>query len=80
LTGAVAQRLDELVRQQTKAFQGDVIGLNLQPDHVHLFAGFPPTLAVPKIMHHLKGYASHELRQEFDWLNRRRPSRWTRSY
>ena len=31
-------------------------------------------------MHHLKGYTSHELRQGFDWLNRRRLSLWTRSY
>lgn len=80
LTAAVAQRLDELVGGQVKALQGDVIALEIQPDHEQLYAGFRPNLAVPKIMHHLKGYTSHELCQEFDWLNRRRPSLWTRSY
>ena len=80
LTDGVAQRLDELVCQQVKALKGDVFAPEIQPDHVHLFAEFPPTLAVRQIMHRLKGHNSHELRKEFDWLKRRRPSLWTRSY
>ena len=80
LTDEVAQRLDELIHEQVKALKGDVIALEIQPDHVHLFAEFPPTLAVRQIMHRLKGHTSHELHNEFDWLNSRLPSLWTRSY
>lgn len=81
LTDQVAQRLNEMIREQVnKALKGDVIALEIQPDHVHLFAEFPPILAVRQIMHRLKGHTSHELRKEFDWLNSRLPSLWTRSY
>ncbi|MHC4088696.1 MAG: IS200/IS605 family transposase [Planctomycetota bacterium] len=80
LTDAVSQRLDTLIREQVQALKGDVIALEIQPDHVHLFAEFPPTLAVRQIMHRLKGHTSHELRKDFDWLNSRLPSLWTRSY
>lgn len=80
LTDQVAQRLDEMIRKQVKALRGEVIALEIQPDHVHLFAEFPPTLAVRQIMHRIKGHTSHELRKEFDWLNSRLPSLWTRSY
>lgn len=80
LTDQVAQRLDELIYEQVKALKGDVIALEIQPNHVHLFAEFPPTLAVRQIMHRLKGHTSHELRKEFNWLNSRLPSLWTRSY
>lgn len=80
LTDAVSRRLDALIREQVQALKGDVIALEIQPDHVHLFAEFPPALAVRQIMHRLKGHTSHELRKEFDWLNSRLPSLWTRSY
>lgn len=80
LTDAVSRRLDALIREQVQALKGDVIALEIQPDHVHLFAEFPPTLAVRQIMYRLKGHTSHELRKEFDWLNSRLPSLWTRSY
>ena len=80
LTGTVAQRLDEMIREQVEALGGDVIAMEIQPDHVHLFAEFPPTLAVRQIMHRIKGHTSHELRKEFAWLNSRLPSLWTRSY
>lgn len=80
LVNAVAQRLDEIIREQVRALEGEVVALEIQPGHVHLFAEFPPTLAIRQIMHRLKGYTSHELRKEFDWLNTRLPSLWTRSY
>lgn len=80
LTDQVAQRLEELIREQVDALRGEVVALEIQPDHVHLFAEFPPTLAVRQIVHRLKGHTSHELRKESGWLNPRLPSLWTRSY
>jgi putative transposase len=75
----VAKRLEQLIREKTTALKGEVINLVIQPDHVHLFCSFPPTIAPYQIMHRLKGYSAHILRQEFPWLQRRRPSLWTRS-
>lgn len=80
LVDVVAKRLEELIREQTETLGGKVIALEICLDHVHLFANFPPTLAVRQIVHRIKGYTSHGLRKDFDWLNSRLPSLWTRSY
>lgn len=80
LTGAVADRLVELLREVTSELEGEVLELVVRPDHVHLFASFPPTIAPFQIMHHLKGVSSRRLRQEFPFLKSRLPSLWTRSY
>lgn len=80
LVGRVGDRLVELVHQITKDLEGEVIELVVRPDHVHLFATFPPTLAPYQIMHRIKGATSHTLREEFPHLKSRLPSLWTRSY
>jgi putative transposase len=80
LVNAVATRLDELIREKTSELGGEVLNLTIQPDHVHLFCSFPPTVAPYQIMHRLKGYTAHELREEFPHLKSRLPNLWTRSY
>jgi putative transposase len=60
--------------------EGEAVALEIRPDHVHLFAKFPPTLAVCQIVHHLKGYTAYSLRREFPRLKQHLPSLWTRSY
>lgn len=45
-----------------------------------MFCRFPPTIAPNQIMHRIKGYSAHVLRDEFPWLKSRLPSLWTRSY
>jgi putative transposase len=72
--------LEPLPRFKIDELQGEVVALEVQPDHVHLFARFPPTLAVHQIVHRLKGYTSYTLRKEFPWLKNRLPALWTRSY
>jgi putative transposase len=57
-----------------------VIELAVRPDHVHLFAHFPPTLAPQQIIARIKGKTSHTLRQEFPGLRTRLPSLWTSAY
>lgn len=80
LDGNVGVRLAELIPIQVEELGGNVLELVIQPDHVHLFASFPPTIAIAQIMHRIKGATSHQLRKEFPHLNRRLPSLWTRSY
>jgi putative transposase len=79
LTDEVAQRRDEMIREQVKVLQSKGVALEIQRDHVHLSAEFAPTLAVRPIMHRLKGHTSHELRNEVEGLHRCLPSLWTRS-
>jgi len=78
--GPIAVRLSELIRQKTKELGGEILNLTIQPDHVHLFCGFPPTIAPYQIMYRLKSYTAHELRKEFPELKSRLPNLWTRSY
>jgi len=80
LTGDVGTRLAELLPEYVQELGGEVLDLVVMSDHVHLFASFPPTLAINQIMYRLKGSTSHQLRKEFPHLKSRLPSLWTRSY
>jgi len=80
LEGAVAERLIALLEEQIPALGGEIVELVVRPDHVHLFASFPPTWSPHQIMHRLKGATSRTLRQEFPALKRRLPSLWTHAY
>lgn len=80
LAGSVGVRLTELLPVCVQELGGEVLELVVMPDHVHLFASFPPTLAIAQIMHTLKGVSAHQLREEFPHLKSRLPSLWTRSY
>ena len=80
LVGSIGQRLEELISGQVTELKGEIVALEVQPDHIHLLAGFPPTWAIHQIMHRIKGATSFILRQEFPGLKSRLPSLWTRSY
>ena len=80
LIGGIPKRLVEMLYFKTQALGGEILTVTVQPDHVHLFCSFPPTLAPYQIMYRLKGFTAHELRKEFPWLKSRLPSLWTRAY
>lgn len=80
LSGEVGKRLAELIPVEVERLDGRVLELVVQPDHVHLFATFPPTIAIAQIMFRLKGATAYRLRKEFPHLKSRLPSLWTRSY
>jgi putative transposase len=75
LTGDVEKRLIELLDEKSNE-----IGVEIMPDHVHLFVKTPPTAAPHWVVQQLKGYTSRRLRQEFSSLKSRLPTLWTRSY
>ena len=80
LVDAVALRLDELLREKAKELNAEVEGLEIMPDHVHLFLSVPPTDAPQHYANQFKGYTSRVLRREFPHLKSRLPSLWSRSY
>jgi len=80
LVGRIAERLIKLLHQKTAELGGEIFDLTVQPDHVHLFGSFPPTIAPYQIMYRLKGFTAHELRKEFPELKSRLPNLWTRAY
>lgn len=80
LTGKIGDRLVEMIPQLVQSLGGKTLELVIRPDHIHLFASFPPTIAPYQIMHRIKGPTSHTLREEFPQLKSRLPSLWTRAY
>ena len=75
----MSDRLVALIAQIVPGLGGEVIELVVRPDHVHLFAHFPPTLAPQQILHRIKDQTSRVLRQAFPSLRSRLPALWTHS-
>lgn len=80
LGGDLKKRLTELLHAKAKELDVIIEAVEIMNDHVHLFLNCPPTLAPAQIIAQLKGFTSHVLREEFDYLKRRMPSLWSRSY
>lgn len=80
LVGAIEARLKELLHEKAEALGVSVEGLEVMPDHVHLFISAPPSDAPQHFVNQFKGYTSRVLRQEFPALKSKLPSLWSRSY
>jgi putative transposase len=79
LDGAVGMRLKELVLAKQEEYGYHVMGMEVLPDHVHLLLDVDPRIGVASVVAKIKGYTSHELREQFPWLKKRLPTLWTRS-
>ena len=71
LTGKVAERLRELLRQGCEARGIKIIKGSINKEHVHMLVGCVPTLAPSKMMQYLKGRSSKILQEEFNELRKR---------
>jgi putative transposase len=80
LSRNVGERLEELKREKTAELEGKVLDLTIQPNPVHLFGSFPPTIASYQMVHRIKSYAAHVLREGFARLKGRLPCMTTPSY
>lgn len=50
LQGEVAERARELVREQCKSMDIEIIRGHISRDHIHLFVSVPPQHSVSKVM------------------------------
>ena len=73
-------RLGQLLLIKAEEIGVSIIEMKIMPDHVHLFVKAPPVASPHWIVQQLKGFTSHELRNEFESLRTRLPTLWTRSY
>jgi putative transposase len=80
LVKPVDRRLKTLLQQKAQELGMTIHTLEVMPDHVHLFLESDPTLCVAEIVNRLKGFTSHQLREEFAFLRSRLPTLWSRSY
>lgn len=75
----VEDRFKELIREKCKEMKIEIIAMECDKDHTHLFLNCLPTQSPSDIMQSLKGYTSKILREEFVQLSKM-PSLWTRSF
>lgn len=80
LTEAVAEDLEDLLREKAESLGVEVKHLAIQPDHVHLFVKAAPEYSPAKLAREFKGYTSRILRQRHRQLTTRMPTLWSRSY
>jgi putative transposase len=82
LTGSIAERVREIIRQICKANEVEILKGHVSRDHVHLFVWVPPQISVSKLVQHLKGKTSIKLQQEFKPLQKEYWGRhiWARGY
>lgn len=73
------QRFKELVKIKCEELKINIIAIECNEDHVHMFVNCLPTLSPSDIMHKIKGFTSKLLRTEFVELSKM-PNLWTRSY
>ena len=72
-------RMKELVLAKQAEYGYTVIEIEVLPDHVHLLLDVDPRAGINVVVGKIKGFTSHELRNEFPHLKKRLPTLWTRS-
>jgi len=82
MTGEVARRTRELLRQICKTNDVEILKGHISNDHIHLFVSVPPHISVSKLVQQLKGKSSRKLMSEFKTLSRQFWGRhlWGRGY
>ena len=82
LTGEVAKRVRELIREICKGKEIEIIKGHVSKDHVHIFVSVPPHISVSNVMQSLKGKTSRKMMSEFKSLSRTFWGRhiWARGY
>lgn len=75
----VEDRFKYLVNYICKEMDIEIIAIECDKDHAHIFLNCLPTLSPADIMQKIKGVTSRVLRGEFKELSKM-PSLWTRSY
>ena len=82
LTGEVAVRVRDLIRQIAAEHELENVSGKVARDHIHVFLSYRPNQDVSRIMQWLKGISSRVLFQEFPHLRKRFWGRhfWARGY
>jgi len=82
MTGQVATRAREIIREVCAANYVDIVSGSMSPDHMHLLLSIPPSVSISKVLQYIKGKSSRKLLQEFEVLRKRYWGQhlWARGY
>ena len=82
LTGVIAEKCREIIREVCKANDVEIIKGHVSQDHVHLFVSVPPNIAISRLLQFLKGKSSHKMMFSFKELQKQFWGQhlWARGY
>ncbi len=82
LTGEVALRLRELIREVCGQHEVKIMKGHVSKDHVHLFVSIPPQVTISRLVQWLKGKTANRMMSEFVHLRKVFWGRhlWARGY
>jgi putative transposase len=73
--------LEKILRGQSESREWEVLAIEIQPDHLHLFLSVPPSWSPSEVINILKGNTSRQLRLVFPFLKTIiRKSLWADGY
>lgn len=79
LINGVEERFKELVKTVCEKMNIEIIAMECDKDHTHIFLNALPTYSPAEIVKQIKGTTARALRSEFTVLSKAYPL-WTRSY
>jgi putative transposase len=79
LTEKIAQKLKETLPAKARELNGEILEMEVMPDHVHLLVSINPKLGIYSFIAKLKGYSAFLLRSEFKELKTKLPCMWSGS-
>lgn len=68
LTGAVQERMRELLLEIGESYRIEVEELEVSVDHVHVFCSFPPKLSITQVVTCLKSLSARTIFREYPHL------------
>lgn len=82
LSGVVAVRVRDIIRQIAMEHELEIISGKVARDHVHIFVSYRPTQTISNIMQWFKGISSRVLLEEFPHLKKQFWGKhfWARGY
>jgi putative transposase len=82
LTGQVAERIRDILRQICMEHEVHIISGKVSADHIHMFVSYRPHMALSKLVQYLKGASSRIMLHEFAHLRKQFWGRhfWARGY
>ena len=79
LVNGIDTRMKSLLEEKQDGYNYTILGMEIMPDHAHLLLDINPKIGVYSVISKIKGYTSHQLREEFPQLKSRLPCLWTNS-
>ena len=70
LTGEVAKRSREIIREVCKENEIEIIAGHISKEHVHMLLSIPPYISISKAVQYIKGRSLRKMLQEFNHLNK----------